>query len=210
MYSNRDTLWINELERMDQLSQNAMRERVDYLEYSVLYVNCDNVLESTATGVLTFDESCSVGNSCILRKERLLKLISQYSKRKCKRKCNHVRDISDSTAAVEQYEDVKYACKELSLFWVDVEPEQLDYLSQVSEEGLKESGYWKTFSLLDNDGDVTLSPSIFIFHSLNRLYLTFVESISLKSCLKNSTHKIGKMTKRVRMKLPRTTRKHVV
>lgn len=191
MYSadDRETAWIAELERMDALTQNARKEHPLFLDFSVLYVNTENVLESVSCGTLTFSDGSST-----IRKEKLLQMITSYGK----------GGPGAGPDAPEHNSDIKYICKDISLFLVDIEPEQMDSFSQVKKDGLSGKRFWKTISILENNGEIVLEPSIFVFHSLNRLYFTFVQP--LKSCLRTSGG-IGKVTKRVRMKIPRTTKK---
>jgi len=191
--------WISELDRLEKLSQNAMREPANYLPLSLLYINKQNVVDSAVHKYIEL-ESNSVSQQngrVILTKERLLKLASQYAK-----------TTSDET---------KYICKELMLFHIPIEPEQVEHFSQMPTDHTY-TEYTKTFVMIE---DIAIDPSMFIFHSLNRLYMIFMEcpDRSLpKSCLKSNsnsnskskskgmnhenskTTSIGKMTKRVRFK----------
>jgi len=87
----------------------------------------------------------------------------------------------------------KYRLIDLLSFHVPLEPEHLkDFIN--SEDSLS---FLKSLPIFDN---VSLEPSIFIFHDLNSLFFLFkeVEAIQLKSILK-SGHSEVRSTKKVRM-----------
>jgi hypothetical protein len=176
--------WIAELERLEQLSQNPMREYSEKIPFTILYINKDNHIESVLHKSLCLDETN------IIRKERLLKLVSSYSKTN---------------------NDSKFICKEILFFNIPIEPEKINQFSQNTFLGdyTSSSQYLQKFPVID---DIHIDPSLFIFHTVNKLYFMFFETQlparKLKSCLKGDTSKkIGKMTKRVRINVPRNTRK---
>ena len=199
--------WISELDRLEKLSQNAMREPATYLPLTILYINKQNVVDSAVHKYMELKPHGDGGHDghdghnghnghsnnsdIVITKERLLKLAAQHAK------------TTDH--------ETKYICKELMLFHIPIEPEQVEYFSQ--HAGDRDSTdfctkYTKTFVMIE---DIVIEPSMFIFHSLNRLYMIFMECTDRslpKSCMKKSsldettsfTGKIGKMTKRVRFK----------
>jgi hypothetical protein len=190
--------WISELDRLEKLSQNAMREPATYLPLTILYINKQNVVDSAVHKYMELKphghdghDGHSNNSDIVITKERLLKLAAQHAK------------TTDH--------ETKYICKELMLFHIPIEPEQVEYFSQ--HAGDRDSTdfctkYTKTFVMIE---DIVIEPSMFIFHSLNRLYMIFMECTDRslpKSCMKKSsidettsfTGKIGKMTKRVRFK----------
>jgi len=168
--------WVNELERICALSQNAMREHAVEIPVTILYVNRKNELESTLHDniILSKDDE----NKTMATREMLLKKM-----------CQHKKTGVNS----------KYVCKELLLFHVSIEPEQMLHFAN---GGVSESHrFFRTFPVTDS---IEIEPSIFVFHQINQLYFLFQEVVSLKSCLKKSSHD---STKRVRLLLKRQTRR---
>ena len=178
--------WIAELERLEKLSQNPMREYADRIPFTILYINKENNIESILHKTLRLDETN------IIRKERLLKMTSSYSK---------------------TTNDSKYICREILFFNIPIEPEKINGFSQTTFLGNDTaSQYLQKFPVID---DIHIDPSLFIFHTVNNLYFVFFETLlhknKLKSCIKSieeDMKKIGKMTKRVRINVPRNTRKY--
>jgi hypothetical protein len=172
------TSWIVELERLEKLNQNAMREQSECIAFTAIYVNFNNEIEFVKNGTISLEK-------CTISKERLIKIISKYT---------------------HQTERSKFLCKEISIFHVSVEPEKIVHFSQIPLDEPFMKTYFRTLPIVD---DIIIEPSIFIFHPINRIFFTFIEVIS-RSCLKSNSSIIGKDTKRVRIQLPRTTRKHQV
>ena len=170
--------WVNELERICSLSQNAMKELATEIPVTILYVNRNNELESKVHDNITLCKD-DLQNKTMATKEVLLKKM-----------CQHKKTGVNS----------KYICKELLLFHVPIEPEQMIHFANGT---LFESHrFFRTFPVTDS---IEIEPSIFIFHQINQLYFLFQEVVvSLKSCLKKSSHD---STKRVRLLLKRQTRR---
>ena len=190
--------WIHEMERISSLTQNAIKETCIELPITVLYINHKNELENQVQDhiVLHFTMDTS-GNhqKTIATKEVLLKKMCMY--KKCGTKS-------------------RFVCKEILLYHLPIEPEQIQPLSQANDNTLKQlysSKFLKTFPVTDS---IEIEPSIFIFHQINQLYFVFREIPSLKSCLKTCTttsnhatkqnNHVG--TKKVRLKIQRHTRRH--
>ena len=195
--------WMDEMERISSLTQNAVKETCIELPITVLYINHKNELENQVqdTIVLHFTLDTS-GNhqKTFATKEVLLKKMCMY------KKCGL---------------QSRFVCKELLLYHVPIEPEQIQPFSQSNDDTLKQlysSKFLKSFPVTDS---IEIEPSIFIFHQINQLYFVFHEIPSLKSCLKTSdnnnqnqnqnqnqknNNKYG--TKKVRLKIHRHTRRH--
>jgi len=179
-----DIIWVQELERIGSLSQNAMKEYAMDIPITILYVNRNNELEPKVHDKITLHVSDSgTKKTTIASKEVLLKKMCQYKK---------------------FGENSKYVCKELMLFHIPVEPEQMVHLAN---GGFREPDrFFRTYPIIDS---IEIEPSIFVFHQINQLYFLFQEVvIPLKSCLKKSSseEKEG-FTKRVRLLLKRQTRR---
>jgi len=95
----------------------------------------------------------------------------------------------------------RYKFIDMLLYNIDLGPEHIQTFSntEVNEENAR--GFLKTYPIVD---DVTISPSIFIFHNINSLFFLFKENpnepIPIKSILKKdgplrSLHKVTKKVK---------------
>lgn len=176
------SLWVQELERIGSLSQNAMKEMALDIPITVLYVNRNNELtEPNIYDNLTLHVIDSgVKKTTVATKEILLKKMCQYKK---------------------LGENSKYVCKELMLFHVPVEPEQMVHLANGAFT--ETDRFFRTFPVTDS---IEIEPSIFVFHQINQLYFLFQEVVTLKSCLKKNSANDG-LTKRVRLLIKRQTRR---
>lgn len=190
--------WIQEMERISALSQNAMKETSIELPITILYVNMDNQMEEkiqdTITLHFTLDPS---GNhqKTFATKEVLLKKMCDYKK--------------------NGKHNSRFVCKELLLYHLPIEPEQVQQLAQSTNLNSYTQRFFKSYPVTDS---IEIEPSIFIFHQVNQLYFLFREVPSLKSCLKTNTKdendrkqsnsKVNKSTKRVRLKISRHTRRN--
>jgi len=170
-----DDNWVQELERISTLSQNALKEFALDIPVTILYVNRNNELKQKVHDKMTLHNT---DNKTFATKEVLLKKMCQYKK---------------------FGENSKYVCKELMLFHVPIEPEQIVHLANGAFEPKR---FFHTFPVTDS---IEIEPSIFVFHQINQLYFLFQEVVALKSCLKKE-NKDG-LTKRVRLLIKRQTRR---
>ena len=170
----REENWVQELERISTLSQNAMKEIALDIPITILYVNRNNELEPKVHDKISL-------SGTFVTKEILLKKMCQYKK---------------------LGENSKYVCKELMLFHVPVEPEQMVHLANGT---INTQRFFRTLPITDS---IEIEPSIFVFHQINQLYFLFQEVLTspLKSCLKSSVQNQDK-TKRVRLQIKRQTRR---
>jgi hypothetical protein len=99
-----DTSWIQEQERMNQLSHNCFREPLPYIHAVFLYINEKNALESVVKE--TLQASSFIGQT--ISKELLTNLIREKEK---------------STPTT------KYVFKEIGLFQIPLEPEMIPAFS---------------------------------------------------------------------------------
>jgi hypothetical protein len=176
-----DISWIEEMERIESLDKNCLREKMDSINVYYIYINRNEVCDSVLREKIDLESTES--DYSTITKEKLIYYIQ-----------NKKRKTADS----------KYVLKDTLLFHVDLEPEQILSFSQ-SESFLDISKkFLHVYPILE---DIQISPSIFIFHPLNALYFIYHEvglnKINLKSILRDETKKeFGKSTKRVRIQLP--------
>ena len=137
--------WVQELERIGSLSQNAMKESMIDIPITILYVNRNNELEPKIYDKITLH--LNDVRKTMATKEVLLKKMCQYKK---------------------LGENSKYVCKELMLFHVPVEPEQMVHLANGAFA--ETHHFFRKYPITDS---IEIEPSIFVFHNINQLYFLF-------------------------------------
>lgn len=174
-----DISWVQEQERIHQLSQNCFREPLPYIHTVFLYINENNVLESALKEKV---ESVTFASSSKLTKEQLTKLIRSKEK---------------STPTT------KYIFKEIGLFQISLEPEMIPAFSKCSTPT-----DYSFFRILPGIEDIEIQPSIFIFHPFQTIYFIYNEiKLEEKKEIKSIIATQKRLTKRrVKMQIPRKTR----
>ena len=157
-----DTSWIEESERMCSIETNLLREKLSSIPMMFIYINENSVIDSIDKEILLLPELSS-GLSHLIPKEKLLKLVKTKQK----------KTVSS-----------KYILKDILLFHIPLEPEQISSFTNGGIE-VSESSFLHTYPIIE---DILLPPSLFIFHSINCIYF-FYHEISDKS---NSTHSYSK------------------
>jgi hypothetical protein len=177
-----DISWIEEQEKLQSVDKNYFREPMETISVTIIYINTNSYIENITSEKQQLTQN---GKSAVLEKERLLQIIQSKKK---------------TTA------HSKYKFMDALLYNVDLEPEHIQkYANSPTEEN--QGLFLKRLPIVD---DVSISPSIFIFHGVNGLYLLFkeeprtdVHNIKTKSILKidgdNTIPK--KLTKRVKIVL---------
>jgi len=179
-----DTEWIQHEQRLSIIEKKCFPEQLPYITLEFIYINKNSeVVEISSEKLQTnkFVGSC-------LSKELLISIIH-----------NHKKNTTTPH---------NYVLKDTLMFHIPIQPE---ILPSFLEETFNCSTFTKTYPIID---DIILPPSIFIFHPVNTLFFVYYEQDTfavkqLKSALKSdqsSNH--NSITKRVRIKLPRNTRRH--
>jgi hypothetical protein len=177
-----DISWIEEHEKLQSVDKNYFREPMETITVTIVYINANSYIEN-----ITSEKQPLTQNSktAVLEKERLLQIIQSKKK----------------TTAHSRYKFM-----DALLYNVDLEPEHIQkYANSPVEEN--QALFLKRLPIVD---DISISPSIFIFHGINGLYLLFkeeprtdIQNIKTKSILKldgdNNIPK--KLTKRVKIVL---------
>jgi len=176
-----DTDWIHHEQRLSIIEQKCFPEPLPYITLTFMYINKHaEVVETSSEKLVVEGGACGPG---LLSKELLISIIHSH-----KRNTPHTH----------------YILKDTLLFHIPIQPE---ILPSFLDETFNTSTFAKTFPIID---DIVLPPSIFIFHPVNTLYFIYCEQDTLaekqlKSAIKKSFH--NNLTKRVRIKLPRDTRR---
>jgi len=189
--SDLDISWIEETERIQNLSEIPTKENCPYIKTCYVYLNMNKCIDDVVYDQITFDDT-----DTLISREQLL----------------HISDTHKKKTAVS-----KFLMKDCLLFHIDFDSEQIASFSQCKTEHLKEhtSKCLHHYHCMDT---IQIPPSLFVFHSINTLYFIFQEEdshetkTSLKSILKSDKSKPyserHKFTKRVKLRLPRGTRKY--
>ena len=183
--------WIQEEERLDKITQNYPKENMENINIYFLYINDDLYIEKIIYEKLPLDISPENTDKTMIKKEVLLQMI-QHKK-------------ITSTA--------KYSLMDILVYNVDLEPQHIQSYSKNANIDESSASFFKVLPIID---DIPISPSVFIFHSINSIYVLFKfkenihqipKSILKKSELQNGhSHSTGrKSTKKVKIVLSKTT-----
>lgn len=180
MDSELDTSWILDEERISNIHHNCLPEDLPYISLESVYVNKQNTVDSIVKEKLLLSDI----SHNILTKEHLMSIAQ-----------SHKKDNSMT----------QFVLKDTLLFHIPIEPE---IISSFLEKTFDYKIFMKSYPILE---DIHLLPSIFIFHPSNTLFFIYKEQEKnivkkLKSALKTDNSP-GNVTKRVRIKVPRKTRR---
>jgi hypothetical protein len=158
-----DELWIQEQQKILNIKMNYKREPLEYINLHFCYVDAENAIVNLKTEKHTFSETQTITEA------QLFSIIEEKK---------HDANIN-------------YIFSELSLFVVDVEPENIQSIEPAGKP------FFKSLPFIQ---DIVIPPSIFIFHPLNSLFFLFKRR---KSTSKN--------TKKVTFLLPpkKQTRRNI-
>jgi hypothetical protein len=171
--------WIQSEERLEKITQNYPRENMDTMNIYFLYINDDLYIEKIIYEKLPLEILPENDNKPLIKKEVLLQMIQNKK--------------TTSTT--------KYSLMDILVYNVDLEPQHIQ--SYCKNENIDESSksFFKVLPILD---DIPISPSIFIFHSINSIYVLFKfkehivqthKSILKKSLLSDNGRKTTKKVK---------------
>jgi len=181
-----DMSWINEEERIQNITSNYYRESMDTLHACFIYINQNLFIDKILCEKFNLDIRPD-GSGSQLSKETLLQIIQN-------------KKIRTPFS--------KYKLIDILQYHVDLEPEHIQSYSKNAELDIdvNTSRFFKSLPIFD---EIIFRPSIFIFHSINCVYFFFqeveIEKIkhrkSMKSILKTGTkaHLDNKSTKKVKI-----------
>jgi hypothetical protein len=173
-----DISWIEEQERIQNIQTSYCREPMESITTYFIYINRNQYIDKIycENQMLEIKEDKS---GSFISQDAVLKIIQSKKK----------------TTAFSKYKLV-----DILLYNVDLDPERIqDY----SNDNIEKASELKTIPFFD---EISITPSIFIFHGVNSLYFVFqeveIEKVqndrrSLKSILK--LHKNPALTKKVRI-----------
>ena len=193
-----DLSWMDEYKRLENISENCPREAMTKIKTYVLYIDKESNIENIL--VESFELTANAAGGAAISKDVLLK---------------YVQDKKVKNG-------VKYSLFDIMVYNVDLESANIDsYISPAMEvdhvngnaEILEKfRGFFRSVSIIH---EVAVSPSLFIFHDLNSLFILFKERgstneknrFTMKSILKKSEIPQSEIvnhsnTKKVRILLP--------
>lgn len=185
-----DISWIEEQEKLQSVDKNYFREPMDSITITIIYININLYIENIIS------EKHVLSTNGLLEKERLLQIIQSK-----KKTTSHSR----------------YKFMDALLYNVDLESEHIQKYANTPTMPNEANPFFKRLPIID---DIVFSPSIFIFHGLNGLYLLFkeeqrldIQNIKTKSILKPDGDQLKKITKKVKLVLKKpnqsTTKKRI-
>jgi hypothetical protein len=186
-HSDLDTSWITEVERFQHLDTIASKELSSFLNTCILFINVNHEIVSVTRDKLVLDGS-------ILSNDKLIEISNQYN--------IHHKD---------------YVLNRMLFFHVPIEPQYILSFSKSDHSYDVAKSFLHSYSVSDS---IKIPPSVFIFHSIHTLYFLFQEEVKMElkpegfskpdtaPSIINSYADRHKVTKRVRIKLPKSTRKY--
>ena len=174
-----DTSWIEKEEKINSIQQHSVRELPDKINLYYIYIDTNDSIEKV-------EKECEVLVDSKISKERVLQIIQ--TKRKA--------GSSSSSSAAAVLHPTKYKLFDILSFQVHIDPEKLFFFSK--NENMDElteysQAFFRSIPLFD---EITVVPSIFIFHETNGIYFLFkaCSSPSLRSILKGTGAGTGTST----------------
>ncbi len=141
-----DEQWIQEQKKLLNIKMNYTREPLEYIHFHFCYVDANDSIINIKTEKHIFSDLS-----------------------------NQTLSESDLLAIIEEKKhesNINYVFSELSLFIVDLEPENIKYIET------EKTPFFRTLPIIS---DINIPQSIFIFHPLNSLFFLFKRR---KSCIK--------------------------
>jgi hypothetical protein len=197
LYGNLDTSWMNEYKRLENVSENCVKDPMDKIRMYILYIDCGLNIESIL--LETFPLSLNDLRQPVIPKDVLLKFIQD-------------KKVKNG---------VKYSLFDILLYNVELESADIGVDGGGEEDGEAKilerfGGFFRSVSVIH---EVVVLPSLFIFHELNSMFVLFKERDSenpkhrhtMKSILKREVLDGGaggvganlhSNTKKVRIVLP--------
>ena len=187
-----DISWIKENQRLQNIETNYLPELMENIDLFFIYINPNNYIDKVIREKCHLSIDCS--NNCSrLSKENLLKIIQTNKK------------------LVKSNTICKYKFLDILTYNIDLEPEHIQ--NYTKNENIQEAsrGFFKVLNIID---DISISPSVFIFHKINSIFFLYqaiqtnknrhtLKSILKKPLVISESESMGsqKATKKVRIDL---------
>lgn len=186
-----DETWVHQLQRIQDIKHNYCKEDMKSIYIHSIFINNDKHIDKIINSEVTLSHYNHSENSKYIPKEILLNIIKNN------------KDVHNN-----------YKLLDIASFFVTLEPEDIQSYSKSMDVSCT-STFFKFHPSVD---DIIVPPAIFIFHSVNSIFLIFQEitqsnnnkNHTVKSILKN-TSKNNKHadTKKVRIDTQHNVSYHV-
>ena len=166
-----DDSWIEEESRVLSIHSDLKREEIKYIKIHFVFLDNNNEINKITSSKYTFSNEQNRDNyDRVISEKEIISMIDS-------KKNDDLRN---------------YVFSDMLLFIVDIEASHINAFNQSSDEP-DENLFFKHYQIVS---DVVLPPSIFIFHSINGLYILMKEKLVIKSIMKK-THGNNKTRKSV-------------
>jgi hypothetical protein len=156
-----DDSWIEEEERFLAVNRNLKREELEYIKIHFCFLDVENEISKITSTKYTFrDDNNRDDYNRVIPECEIMSMIDS-------KKNDDLRN---------------YVFSDMLLFIMDIEATHINTFNQ--SEGA--SDFLKHYNVVS---DVVCPPTIFIFNSINSLYILLKEKLIVKSILKTTTEK---------------------
>jgi len=170
-----DISWIDRHNKLHNIDKNYCREPMENINIHSIFINTQNTIEKISSDKIDIYDNT-------IPKEKILKI------------------IQDNKSMPGGVGSIKYKLLDIIVYNIDLEPQHIQDF--VQNDDIDTDRFLKKVPIVD---DIRIAPSIFIFHSLNAIYIMFQEievvlNPIIKPILKISGGDEGKKhTKKVRI-----------
>lgn len=182
-----DETWIHELQRIQDIKHNYCKENMKSIYIHSIFINNEKHIDKIVKSEVTLSQYNHSENTKYIPKEIILNFIKNN-------KHGDNRNTNNTT---------QYKLLDIASFFVTLEPEDIQSYSKSTDA----SSTYNFFKFHPSIVDIIVPPSIFIFHSVNSIFLIYQEIVqntnnhTVKSILKTTSNKNNKHaeTKKVRI-----------
>jgi len=170
-----DISWIDRHNKLHNIDKNYCREPMENIDIHSIFINAQNTIEKISSDKIDIYDNT-------IPKEKILKI------------------IQDNKSMPGGVGSIKYKLLDIIVYNIDLEPQHIQDF--VQNDDIDTGRFLKIVPIVD---DIRIAPSIFIFHSLNAIYIMFQEIEVVLNPIIKPILKIGggdegkKHTKKVRI-----------
>jgi hypothetical protein len=184
-----DDSWIEEESRVLSINNDLKREEIEYIKIHFCFLDAENEITKITSSKYTF--------SIEQNRDDYNRVISE-------------REIISMIDSKKNDDLRNYVFSDMLLFVVDIEANHINAFNQSCDEP-GDNHFFRHYKVVS---DVVLPPSIFIFHSINGLYILLKEKLVVKSILKltngnNKTRKSVKFSDNIEVLQKHKTRRNI-
>jgi hypothetical protein len=156
-----DESWIDEESRVLSINKDLKREEINYIKIHFCFLDAQDELTKITTSKYTFRNENN--------RDDYIRVITE----------NEILSMIES----KKNDDLRnYVFMDMLLYVIDIDGSHIEAFNDSTVEP-DDKQFLKQYNIVS---DVLLPPSIFIFHSINGLYILLKERLITKSILKSS------------------------